>query len=93
VIEYYHAEVIGTSFHLTHSLTWRRTKGYIEIIENTERAMLSSHSAKRFFKPSSPARLWQFRKILEDLFIWRLEIKKPNIVTQGNVRRSIMMDI
>jgi len=73
----------GTSFHLTHFDDMAKDKGYVETIENTERAMLSSHSAKRFFKSFSPARIWKFRKLLQDLFIWRLGIEKPNIVIPG----------
>ena len=76
----------GTSFHLIHFDNMAKDKGYIETIENTERAMLSSHSAKRFFKSFSPARLWKFRKLLQDLFIWRSGKELPDIVIQGNAQ-------
>jgi hypothetical protein len=34
-----------------------KNRGYAETIENSVRVMMSSHSAKRFFKSFSPARL------------------------------------
>jgi len=40
----------GTSFHLTHFDDLAKDRGYAETIENSVRAMMSSHSAKRFFK-------------------------------------------
>jgi len=73
----------GTSLHLTHFDDLLRDRGYTETIENGVRAMMSSHSAKRFFKSFSPVRLWQFRKLLQDLFIWRLRKEKPDIVILG----------
>ena len=60
-----------------------RDRGYTETIENGVVGMLSSHSAKRFFKSFSPVRLWQFRKLLQDLFIWRLVKEKPDIIILG----------
>jgi hypothetical protein len=61
-----------------------KDRGYVETIENSVMGMLSFHSAKRFFKSFSPARLWKSRKLLQDLFIWRLNMEKPDIVIQGN---------
>ena len=74
-----------TSPYLTLFDEMAKDKGYVETIENTERAMLSFHSAKRFIKSFSPARIWKFRKLLQDLFIWRLGKVLSNIVIQGNI--------
>jgi hypothetical protein len=73
----------GTSLHLTHFDDLSRNRGYAETIENDIKGMMSSHSAKRFFKSFSPVRIWQFRKLLQDLFIWRLNMEKPSAVILG----------
>lgn len=73
----------GTSLHLTRFDDLSKDRGYAETIENGVELMLSSHSAKRFFKSFSPVRTWQFRKLLQDLFIWRLRLEKPDTVVLG----------
>ena len=42
--------------------------------------MASSHHIKRFFKKLSVVPAFVFRKILHNLFIWRLKIIKPEVV-------------
>jgi len=73
----------GTSFHLTRFDDMAKNRGYAETIENSVRTMMSSHSAKRFFKSFSPVRIWKFRTLLQDLFIWRLGKELPDIVILG----------
>lgn len=45
--------------------------------------MVSSHSIKRFFNSFSFVRIWLFRRLLQELFIWRLRIEKPELVILG----------
>ena len=45
--------------------------------------MASSHTIKRFFRAISKVRVWLFRKVLEQLFIWRLKIEKPKLIKIG----------
>jgi len=73
----------GTSLHLIRFDEIKADDGYAETIESKRERMLSSHSAKRFFKSFSPVRIWKLRKLLQDLFIWRLNIEKPSIVILG----------
>ena len=67
----------GTSRHLTYFDQLKEDAGYTAIIENSKEDMVSSHQVKRFFK----AFIWLcggiFRKILKQMFIWRLRIDKP----------------
>lgn len=67
----------GTSRHLTYFDQLKEDAGYAAIIENSKEDMVSSHQVKRFFK----AFIWLcggiFRKILKQMFIWRLRIDKP----------------
>jgi len=52
-------------------------------IVTEEEQLLSSHSAKRFFRAVSHVRVWLFRKILQQVSIWRLNIEKPEIIKIG----------
>lgn len=73
----------GTSFSLTHFDHLKEDKAYAEIIENREEDMASSHSIKRFFNAFSFVRIWLFRRLLQELFIWRLKIEKPELIILG----------
>lgn len=67
----------GTSRHLTYFDQLKEDAGYAAIIENGKEDMVSSHQVKRFFRVF----IWLcggiFRKILKQMFIWRLRIDKP----------------
>lgn len=73
----------GTSFSLTRFDTLKVDKGYTEVIENREEEMISSHSMKRFFAAFSFVRIWLFRRLLQELFIWRLKIESPDVIILG----------
>jgi hypothetical protein len=45
--------------------------------------MLSSHAVKRFFTAFSWFRIWLFRRLLQQLFRWRLQIAKPQVIVLG----------
>jgi hypothetical protein len=67
----------GTSWHLIYFDQLKRDEGYAAVIENSSEEMLCSHQVKRFFKSFSWLCGGMFRRILKQLFIWRLKIKHP----------------
>jgi len=67
----------GTSRHLVYFDQLKRDEGYAAVIENTSEEMICSHQVKRFFKGFSWLCGGVFRKILKQLFIWRLKIERP----------------
>jgi len=68
----------GTSWHLVYFDQLKRDEGYAAVMENTSGEMIGSHQVKRFFKGFSWLCGGLFRKILKQLFIWRLKIDNPN---------------
>ena len=73
----------GTSRHLSHFDRLAKDKGYAAILETDMKDMASSHSIKRFFALFAWCHSGAFRKILNQLFVWRLRIKSPEIVELG----------
>ncbi|ORC27002.1 hypothetical protein B4O97_19065 [Marispirochaeta aestuarii] len=73
----------GTDLHLTRFDHLKKDAGYAGVIETTSDEMISSHSAKRFFGSLSIVRVWLFRKVLKQLFLWRLSIEKPEVIKIG----------
>jgi len=59
----------------------QQDEAYALLLENTPAEMASSHQIKRFFRKFSFIGNWVFRRILLQLFIWRLRIEKPEIIT------------
>ena len=57
--------------------------GYAGVIETAAEEMISSHTAKRFFRSISVVRVWLFRKVLKSLFLWRLSIEKTDLIKIG----------
>ncbi len=68
----------GTSRHLVYFDQLKRDEGYAAVIENTSEEMICSHQVKRFFKSFSWLCGGLFRRILKQLFIWRLKIESPD---------------
>jgi hypothetical protein len=73
----------GTSRHLVYFDALKKDEGYAAAIETAPEQMLSSHALKRFFGAFSWFRIWLFRSLLKQLFLWRLRIKKPKVVVLG----------
>jgi len=73
----------GTDLHMSRFDHLKRDIGYAGVIETEAMEMISSHTAKRFFRSISDVRVWLFRKILKQLFLWRLSIEKPEIIKIG----------
>ena len=57
--------------------------GYASVIENTMEEMASSHQIKRFFAKMVFVKDKIFNNILHQLFLWRLQIEKPQIIELG----------
>jgi hypothetical protein len=72
--------VDGTSRHLVYYDRLKEDAGYAGAIESTSEEMVSSHSVKRFFNKFTWPVIWRYRKLLQSLFIWRLNLTKPAIV-------------
>jgi hypothetical protein len=72
--------VDGTSRHLAHFDELKSDEGYAATIERKQEDLLSSHSVKRFFGAIGWGRIWLLRKLLQELFIWRLHIDQPPVV-------------
>lgn len=75
--------VDGTSRHLVYFDHLKKDAGYAAAIETTPEAMLSSYSVKRFFTGFSWFRIWLFRRLLQQLFLWRLKLAKPRVIELG----------
>ena len=73
----------GTSRHLVYFDTLKEDAGYAAAIETEREVLLSSHSVKRFFKAFSWFRIWLFRGLLQQLFLWRLKLAQPKMVELG----------
>ena len=73
----------GTSRHLVYFDALKKDEGYAAAIETAPDRMLSSHAVKRFFGAFSWFRIWLFRALLKQLFLWRLQIHKPEVVVLG----------
>jgi len=72
--------VDGTNLHLTYFDELKKEVGYAKAIETSPSDMASSYQVNRFLKKFSYLRNFLFRKLLQDFFIWRLEVVKPKVV-------------
>jgi hypothetical protein len=73
----------GTSRHLVHFDALKQDDGYAGAIETAPERMASSHTMKRFFGAFRGPQNWGFRRVLQQLFVWRLQQAQPNVVVLG----------
>ena len=73
----------GTSRHLVYFDRLKEDGGYAGSIETRPEHMLSSHAVKRFFWAMSLPWAFMFRKVLRKLFLWRLQMAKPEMIMLG----------
>jgi Transposase DDE domain group 1 len=73
----------GTSRHLTYFDVLAKDTGYAAAIETAPEGMASSHTVKRFFQAFSWPRIFLFRRLLLQLFLWRLNLSKPKFIILG----------
>jgi hypothetical protein len=70
----------GTSLHVTRFDDLSKDRGYASALETPLKKMASSDQIKRFFTAFSFVRNYIFRKLLQELFIWRLNIESPAVI-------------
>jgi len=73
----------GTSFSLVRFDELKEEDGYAGAIEVDPESMASSHQIKRFFYGFSLGRIWLFRRLIQQVFLWRLRIRDPEVVILG----------
>jgi hypothetical protein len=73
----------GTSRHLTQFDVLAKDTGYAAVIETAPENMASSHAIKRFIKAMSWQRALRFRRLLLQLFLWRLRHESPEVIILG----------
>jgi hypothetical protein len=70
----------GTNLHLTRFDELCEDWGYAAAIETRLENMASSHQVKRYFGSFSFVRNYLFRRLMQELFIWRLCIENPAVI-------------
>lgn len=75
--------VDGTSRHLVYFDAMKADHGYARGIETEPGDMASSHAVKRFFGAFGWGRIWLFRRLLRQLFLWRLRQVRPDVLVLG----------
>ncbi|MDA2930863.1 hypothetical protein MYX84_13115 [Acidobacteria bacterium AH-259-O06] len=73
----------GSSRHLVYFDALKEDAAYAGAIETDSKALLSSHAVKRFFWAFRMWRIGLFRRLLQQLFLWRLRLQKPAVVLLG----------
>ena len=73
----------GMSRHPVYFDTLKEDEGYAKRIETDPINMLSSHAVKKFFGAIWLPLIFLFRKVLQKLFLWRLNIVKPAVIVLG----------
>ena len=73
----------GTSRHLVYFDALKQDEGYAGAIETGSKALLSSHAVKRFFGGFYMDRIWLFRRLLQQLFLWRRRLEQPPLILLG----------
>jgi len=73
----------GTDITMSGFDVKKKDQAYAALLEAKSSQLASSHQIKRFFAKIAlvPGKL--FRKILHELFIWRLRIEKPSVIHLG----------
>lgn len=75
--------VDGTSRHLTFFDQLKKDEGYAAVIETQKETLVSSHGMKRFMRKLHFPRIYHFRRLLQQLFIWRLNHQRPALIKLG----------
>ena len=70
----------GTSKNISYFDLLKEDEGYAAALELPFALLASSHMIKRFFRKFNLSHPNKFRKILKDLFIWRLRVEAPSVI-------------
>lgn len=71
----------GSDMSMTAFDRRKRDNSYAALLEGAQEYLASSHQMKRFFRKFAVVGDLIFRKLLAELFIMRLRLEKPSIVT------------
>src|SRR2546427_3105431 len=71
----------GTSRHVSYFDELKKDSGYTAVVEMPDKQVASSHAVKRFVGAFSIFRASAFRWVLKELFVWRLKLNQPVLVT------------
>jgi len=72
--------VDGTNLHLSYFDELKKEVGYAKTIESSPGDLASSYQVNRFLKKFSYMRNFLFRRLLQNFFIWRLQVVKPAFI-------------
>lgn len=70
----------GTSHHLNYFDQLQEDAGYAAVLELPAEPMASSHAVKRFFGTLGVFAGAAFRWVLQHLFVWRLQLRRPRVI-------------
>ena len=73
----------GTNTSISYFDQLKTDDGYAALLETNREELASSHQIKRFFIKFTVVTNLIFNKILHKLFIWRLNITRPEIIILG----------
>jgi len=71
----------GTKHSIARFDELKKDPGYAGVLERNVDSLISTASAKRFFRKFSGNTHATYRTILNELFIWRLKEEKPSVIT------------
>lgn len=70
----------GTSRHLVRFDADREDEGYAAAIETAREKIASSHMIKRFFCAFKGPQTWLFRRVLQQIVLWRVRQVQPRMI-------------
>jgi hypothetical protein len=70
----------GTDKSISSFDQTKKDGGYAAAIEVEQEELVSSHMVKRFFRKFTGLKYMVYRKVLQELFVWRLVIQQPRII-------------
>lgn len=70
----------GTDLSISSFDRRKQDEAYAAILENTPKQMASSHQVKRFLRKFIVIPNFLYRKLLLAMFLWRLNVEKPEII-------------
>ena len=71
----------GTKHAIARFDELKKDDGYAAVLERDKKSLISTSSAKRFFRKFRGSTFSSYRSILNDLFIWRLKQENPSVIT------------
>jgi len=83
VSQFIYNVVDGTKHTMTRFDELKNDAGYLAVTETRKDESVSSHTMKRFFKAVKENMTTKLQDILLKMFIWRLKIKKPELIIIG----------